>query len=123
MKRFLRLIAFLVGLHVAGLLMLSVYRLVQFTALHSMMAKDGGAPVTTAFVKGLWFDNVVACYVMVLPLAVLLLPAVFGCYAKVLRRAAAVWIVVFFTILMGISAANIPYFAYFFKNLDSSIFG
>ena len=69
MKRFLRLIAFLVGLHVAGLLMLSVYRLVQFTALHSMMAKDGGAPVTTAFVKGLWFDNVVACYVMVLPLA------------------------------------------------------
>ncbi len=123
MKRFLRLIAFLVGLHVAGLLMLSVYRLVQFTALHSMMAKDGGAPVTTAFVKGLWFDNVVACYVMVLPLAVLLLPAVFGCYAKVLRRAAAVWVVVFFTILMGISAANIPYFAYFFKNLDSSIFG
>lgn len=110
-------------MHVAGLLMLSVYRLVQFAALHTMMAKDSGASVPTAFVKGLWFDNVVACYVMVVPLAVLLLAATFGCYAKVLRRVAAVWIVVFFTILMGISASNIPYFAYFFKNIDSSIFG
>ncbi len=123
MKRFLQLIAFLLGIHVAGLCMLSLFRLVQFVALHAMMAKDSGAAVSTAFVKGLWFDNVVACYVMVLPLAVLLIVAVFGCYAKVLRKAAGVWFVVFYTILMGISAANIPYFAYFFKNLDSSIFG
>ena len=55
--------------------MLSIYRLVQFAALHTMMAKDSGASVPTAFVKGLWFDNVVACYVMVVPLAVLLLAA------------------------------------------------
>ena len=73
MRRFLRLIAFLLGIHVAGLLMLSLFRLAQFGALHSMMAKDGVAPVSTAFVKGVWFDNVIACYVMVVPLAVLLI--------------------------------------------------
>ena len=123
MRRFLRLIAFLLGIHVAGLLMLSLFRLAQFGALHSMMAKDGAAPVSTAFVKGVWFDNVIACYVMVVPLAVLLIAATFGYYAKWLRKAAAIWLTVFFIVFMGIAAANIPYFAYFFKNLDSSIFG
>ena len=123
MRRFLRLIAFLLGIHVAGLLMLSLFRLAQFGALHSMMAKDGVAPVSTAFVKGVWFDNVIACYVMVVPLAVLLIAATFGYYAKWLRKAAAIWLTVFFIVFMGIAAANIPYFAYFFKNLDSSIFG
>ena len=123
MRRFLQLAAYLLGLHVAGLAALSLFRLVQFVALRSMMAAGSGASVLTAFVKGVWFDNVIACYVMILPLAVLLIAATFGCYARWLRRAAAVWLTVCYIVFMGISAANIPYFAYFFKNLDSSIFG
>ena len=123
MKRFQHLVVYLLGIHIVGLLILSIFRLVQFIALHSVMMTDSGASVSTAFVKGVWFDNVVGCYVMILPLAMLLIAALFGCYSRWLRKAAAIWFTLLYIVCMGISAANIPYFAYFLKNLDSSIFG
>lgn len=91
MKRFQHLIVYLLGIHIVGLLILSIFRLVQFIALHSVMMTDSSASVSTAFVKGVWFDNVVGCYVMILPLAVLLIAALFGCYPRWLRKAAAIW--------------------------------
>ena len=60
------------------LVVLTVFRLVELTCLHGMLT-DHGASVVTAFVKGVWFDNVVACYISVLPLAVTLLAAVRIC--------------------------------------------
>ena len=76
----------------------------------------------TAFVRGLWFDNVIACYVLIVPLAVLCVSALFNYYGKKLFR----FIVYYFGVLYGIvfltAAANIPYFAYFTKLLNSSIF-
>ena len=40
-------------------------------ALHGMIV-DAEASRVMAFVKGVWFDNVIACYISVLPVAVLL---------------------------------------------------
>ena len=67
------------------LVVLTVFRLVELTCLHGMIT-DHGASVVTAFVKGVWFDNVVACYISVLPLAVTLLAAAFGYAGKKLRK-------------------------------------
>ncbi len=123
MKRFSLILAYLIGIHLAGLCALSLFRGMQFVALHGMMSVESDAPAAIAFVKGLWFDNVMLCYIMVLPLALLLIAATLGCHSKALRRFASIWACIFMTVLMGVSAANIPYFAYFFKNLDASIFG
>ena len=123
MKRYLHTLGYLLGAHLLVLLLLSSYRLVEFCALSGMMSPKNDAPVLTAFVKGVWFDNVIACYILIVPLALLLLAATFNWYPKALRRFAGIWLGVLYTVVMAVSASNIPYFAYFFKNIDASIFG
>ena len=121
MKRFLYLLLYLLGVHIAGLLMFTLFRVIQFIALHDMIANPDIA-AWPAFVQGIRFDNVVACYVMILPLVVLLGAACAGCYARRLRQIAGWWFAVTYALMFLASAANVPYFAYFFKNLNSSIF-
>ncbi len=121
-RKFLSIITYLLGVHLLALAVMTVFRLVQYLVLGDMIG-DSDACHLTAFVKGVWFDNVIACYVMVVPLAVLLLLGVFGIYRRWLLRAANIWFILFYALVFMASAGNIPYFAYFFKNLDSSIFG
>lgn len=102
--------------------MTSLFRVVQWVVLHGTMG-NSTASVTPAFLRGVWFDNVIGCYILIAPLAILLLPASFGYCAGWLRKAAGWWFGIFYTLVMAVSAANIPYFAYFFKNIDASIFG
>ena len=120
-KNFRRAVMFLLGIHGMGLAAASLFRLIQFVALHGMVTETGTA-VWPAFLRGVWFDNVVACYLMVLPIVVVLLPAALGYCRRWLLRAAAAWLSVTWAIALMPSAANIPYFAYFFKNINASIF-
>ena len=121
MKQFLRILGSLLGIHVLGLLFLSFYRCIEFFVLRGMIT-DQTTAVTPAFIRGLWFDNVMGCYVMIIPLALVLLAASFGYCRRWMLRTVAVWFCVLYALLMMASAANIPYFAYFFKNINSSIF-
>ena len=123
MKRYFHTLGYVLGAHVLVLLLLSFYRLVEFGVLRGMMSSKGEASVLTAFVKGVWCDNVIACYILIVPLALLLVAATMGWYPKALRRFAGIWLGVLYALVMAISASNIPYFAYFFKNIDASIFG
>ena len=84
-----------------------------------MVGVSNDASVLTAFVKGVWFDNVIACYVMSVPLVLTL---VLFPWKKPFRFMQW-WFIVLYALVFMASAANIPYFAYFFKNIDSSIFG
>lgn len=111
----------LLGIHLLGLLFLSIYRCIEFFVLRGMIT-DQATAVGPAFIRGLWFDNVMGCYVMIVPLALVLIAASFGYCKRWMMRATAVWFCVLYALLMMASAANIPYFAYFFKNINSSIF-
>ena len=122
MKRFLKTVAYVAAVHVMALVVFSLFRLLQYLLLGDMMIADKGASVVTALVKGVWFDNVIACYVGVLPVAVLLIAAAFGFFRRWLLVAAGWWYGVMFGVAFMPSAANIPYFHYFFKNINSSIF-
>lgn len=122
MKRFLESILWLIKVHVSALAVFFIYRLVEFIALHGLVTK-AAASVLPAFLRGVWFDNVVACYIMIVPLTVVLVSAMFGYYRKWLRRSVTVWFAVLYAVAFIPSAANTPYFAYFFKNINSSIFG
>lgn len=128
MKLFVKNILWLTGIHASALLVFSFFRLVEFVALNGLIAHPD-ADVLPAFVRGVWFDNVIACYIMALPLVVTLL---FACVAALaprvrvveggLRRGVTVWFAVWYAVAFMPSAANTPYFAYFFKNINSSIF-
>ncbi len=122
MKRFVRSVLWLASIQVMALLVFSLFRLVEFTALHAQITHPDVSALG-AFVCGVWFDNVIACYIMVLPLVVVLVSAMFGWSHRWLRRGVTVYFAVFYAIAFMPSAANTPYFAYFFKNINSSIFG
>ena len=119
----MHVLAYLLGAHVLALVLTSLFRVVQWFVLHGIMGNGTAASVVPAFIRGIWFDNVIGCYILIVPLTVLLLAASFGYCAGWLRRAAGWWLGIFYTLVLAVSAANIPYFAYFFKNIDASIFG
>ena len=121
MRLFRNTLAFAISLHAITLLFLSAFRLVQFIALHHMIGhNDSGA--WGAFMHGIWFDNVVCCYITILPLAVLTLSAALGASPLWLRRTATIWYSIFATVVFATSAANIPYYEYFSRPINSSIF-
>lgn len=114
-------VSFLLLMHTAALTMLTVFRVVQLIVLGHMRQTDDSA--LPALLRGVWFDNVVGCYILVLPLAVVLTAASLGSTAKPWRRFAAWFCGVPTVLAMAVAAANIPYFSYFFRPINSSIFG
>ena len=122
MRRYVKVLGYLLSVHVLALVVMTLFRLVEFIALHGMIV-DAGASRMMAFVKGLWFDNVIACYISVLPVAVLLIAMSFGWCHRRLLKGVSIWYAVWYAIAFMPSAANTPYFQYFFKNINSSIFG
>lgn len=119
MKRYFKAFGYLLSVHVLALLVMTLFRLVEFIALHGMIV-DAEASRVMAFVKGVWFDNVIACYISVLPVAVLLIAASLGWCHRRLLRGINIWYAAWFAIAFMPSAANTPYFQYFFKNLISA---
>ena len=71
---------------------------------------------------GLRFDNVVACYIMLIPLCVVALTSLLGLFRRAVMTGVNVFFQVMYIITFAIEAANIPYFKYFFNHLNSSIF-
>lgn len=124
MTRFtLRHLACLLATHVAGLLMLSLMRLALYVAGHHFLAAESAGQVllqAQAFVRGVWFDNVIGCYILIVPLVLTVLCHLVGQGTRAVRPSLW-WMRVLWLVAMAISAANIPYFLYFFKNINSSI--
>ena len=124
MKRFLQPLTALLGIHILGLLVLGLLRLALLFAGHSMLNADsaGNAALQSfAFLHGVWFDNVIACYILILPLAVIFLTDLIGIRSRTPLLFSLRWMQVFMGVAFACSAANIPYFLYFFKNINSSI--
>lgn len=125
MKRFLQSFAYLLAVHVTGLVLLTMFRVLFWIDVRPQVPaelREDARLTLTAFVRGLWFDNVIACYVLILPLTVLCIAALCDYYGKWLFRFIQTFFTVFYGILFLSAAANIPYFLYFTKVLNSSIF-
>lgn len=97
MKRYFKAFGYLLSVHVLALLVMTLFRLVEFIALHGMIV-DAEASRVMAFVKGVWFDNVIACYISVLPVAVLLIAASLGWCHRHLLRGINIWYAAWFAI-------------------------
>lgn len=124
MKKFSKVLAYLLGVHATALLILTVFRLLFFAAVAGQLPSDAGfgsGPCLTAFLRGVWFDNVIGCYVMALPLLFAIVAAQTGRWRSWMIRSMGVWFGVFYALAFMASAANIPYFLYFTKTLNASI--
>jgi phosphoglycerol transferase MdoB-like AlkP superfamily enzyme len=102
---------------------MTVLRWLLYVTIDYQIADDVTFPTRMmAFVKGVWFDNVTACYVMALPLLTLWIASLFAYSSKWLSWFCTIWFGVLYTIVFSLSAANIPYFCYFFQPINTSIF-
>ena len=124
-RRFLVALMYLLSVHGVALLIFGALRGVLFaTSSYEFPAEIKGDWLlqAVAFVKGVWFDNVIACYILALPLVVMWVASLLNYSAKWIYRGAWIWFSLLYTVSFSICAANIAYFEYFFKIINSSIF-
>ncbi len=124
MKKLLRPLSYLLSIHVLALVALSLLRIVFFcTVRHQLTPDVAGHPflVATAFLRGVWFDNVIASYLMALPLVVVCAMGCFGWWKRPVYRCLNVWFGTWYALVFMASAGNTPYFDYFSKMLNASI--
>ena len=124
-KRFGLSLLYLLTVHMAALLFFFFFRLILFVSTDYQFPghiQGNAALQSVAFVKGLWFDNVIACYILLLPLTVLWIAGICNYTSRWLYKSVAFYFSLFYSLAFIISAANIPYFGYFFKTINSSIY-
>lgn len=69
-QQFTLSLLYLFIIHIVALLFFFLFRLVLFTSIDYQFPPDiqnNFLMQATAFIKGLWFDNVIACYILLLP--------------------------------------------------------
>lgn len=124
-KLFTHNLIYLLSIHIAALIFFFLFRLVLFVSTNYEFSEEiqgNWGLQSIAFVKGLWFDNVIACYILIVPLVMLWVASLFNYIAKWLYLFTGGWFIGFYSLAFIICAANIPYFGYFFKTINSSIY-
>ena len=124
MRHFFAHLKLLLSIHVVGILFFTLFRVVLLISEYSQLSAipDGGTLVFRSFLIGLWFDNVIASYISLLPCVVLLVCGLIGFYRKRIVQAVVWYAVILYTLSFLIFAADIPYFAEFNKHINFSIF-
>lgn len=123
MKRLGLSFLYLISIHLISLFVFFLFRLYLFCDIDYTFSNElSVATKSVAFIKGVWFDNVIACYVMLLPLVIIWSSNFLRKIPRfIFNLCAAISGVLFYTCFI-ISASNVPYFNYFFNNINSSIF-
>ena len=124
MKKFLKSIGYLCTIHLTALAFMTLFRVLFLFAVNDQLTDDVRGDLgsyLTAFVRGVWFDNVIGCYILILPLVAVTIAGIARYYGKPLFRGIAIFFGFFYSLVFMATAGNIPYFAYFTKILNSSI--
>lgn len=115
---------YVLTIHFSALILLSIFRLILL--LSNINSLEGESvnlnSISTALFKGVWFDNVIACYISILPLVILFILELCDQVDRIAIRIFNFYYITLFGLVFAISASNIPYFNYFFKHINSSIF-
>ncbi len=121
---FLHGLKYLLRVHLMALGVMSAFRLLMLCTVWGQLPEDvRHAPGmhAQALLRGIWFDNVVACYILALPLLVVTVAGALGYYGGKLVRPIGIFFGTAYCLVLMACAGNIPYFAYFTKVLNSSI--
>ena len=111
---------YLICIYLIGIIFFSLFRIVETVAfcIQSESRVDFGGLYGKALLMGLRFDTVVSCYVLALPLVMMIV----GEMARICKRwyyaIAHCYTMTLYTICFFACAADIPYFCYFFNRLD-----
>lgn len=115
---------YIIIIHLSALLTLSLFRVVLFITNVDFLNQSSYeiSWIVSAFIRGIWFDNVIACYISIIPLTLLSIFISFNRVSKVIISLCNYYYIILFGLTFAISASDAPYFNYFFKHINSSIF-
>lgn len=123
MKKPIAILRYLLSIHFLALLILSILRLCLL-GNNLEQISDVEKPVSLLLIgllNGIRFDNVIGCYILFTPMVVLYVLSLINRIPQILIKIFNVYFIALYTIVFAISAADIPYFSYFFTHLNSSI--
>lgn len=116
---------YLVCIYLAGIVFFTLFRLAE-TAVYcslSAEAEDFGGLYGRALWNGFRFDTAVSCYMLALPLLMLIAGEVGGIRKRWYYAVVHYLLMVLYTVGFFACAADIPYFCYFFQRLDAASLG
>lgn len=123
MKNSIHLFRYLLRIHLSALLLMTILRIVFFLSAREQIGSDDlghASYYLQAFVRGVWFDNVVACYILLVPLIFFAFAGQFRLRRRMVV-ASNIWFGVLYSIVFLACVGNIPYYAYFSKMLNAGI--
>lgn len=125
MGLFYKNIRYIFWVYLAGLVVFFLFRLI-FLCVHWEQVRDISGRfglLSRSFLMGLRFDNVMSCYLVVLPLFIACLVTIFGRHcSSFLKEGFAVFFSICYGVFFMICTADTLYFGYFFKHLNASVF-
>jgi len=125
MKKTTAILKYIISIHIFALIILLILRIAMFISnaklsTDSLDKKDNLNNFFIAIVNGFKFDNVVICMVMSLPLLVLTIMSLFNIISKTLIKFFSLYIILVFSLIFFNSAADIPYYSYFFSHVSDT---
>lgn len=101
--RYLQALKYLLFLHLSALTVNSLYRIALFSSTGYIPPSSTGAgDIFPAFIRGIWFDNVIACYIFIVPLVAISIGALFNFYGRSLWRGVCIFMSTFHIITFAI---------------------
>lgn len=119
MKRISRF-NYLIYIYLFGMVIFTLFRIVETVAFcaQSETPVDFGGLYGQALLMGMRFDTVVSCYILALPLAMMIVGELAHIRKHWYYTIAHYYTMTLYTICFFACAADIPYFCYFFNRLD-----
>ena len=124
MKRLFYLLRYILIIHISTLLIMTGMRFTMFLVLHNRLQPTSLGKwglQAESFLRGLWIDNTMACYILAIPLLLVFACGVIKSCKWIVHTINIYYILCYIPVFI-IFAANIPYFNYFYKVIDVSIF-
>jgi phosphoglycerol transferase MdoB-like AlkP superfamily enzyme len=122
MKIYIAVLRYLLSVHCLGIACFIIFRsILCITNTDNIIdAENKGYLFFKTFLISLQFDNFIASCISFLPLLLLSISSFFGKIPRSLVTVCNVFVIVFYAVTFAVSAADIPYFSYFFNHPDTS---
>lgn len=122
-SKFFGSLVYLFCIQAVALFILFIYRLVFLYVGFDNVAslEDKWNLISYSFFLSFRFDNIVASWVLLLPLVLLPVLALCKLFNKNVLRIFNIYFILLYGIIFLVSCVDIPYFSYFFRHINASI--